>query len=103
MPAQGRYLKPEFRTNTPVRDATIVEEWDVWDGPLYGICEINGGHFFFTEILEFRLLRQNSPLTWLEFFFQCRHGPACLWRILPQHRHVDYADLHLLRDGRQHH
>jgi len=52
MPNTKRYLQPEFRTDTPLLEANILEEWGYWDGPLYGVCEVNGEKLFFVDIIE---------------------------------------------------
>jgi hypothetical protein len=43
----------EFKTNTPVLpDVKLLEVWAEYDGPLFGICEINNQKLFFMDIIS---------------------------------------------------
>ena len=45
-------LNDAFRSDTPVLPAVkIVDEWAYYDGPLFGICEINGQQLFFMDAI----------------------------------------------------
>ena len=45
-------LSKEFKTNTPVLpDVKIIEEWARYDGPLFGVCKVNGKKFFFMDVI----------------------------------------------------
>lgn len=45
-------LNPKFKNDTPVLpDVTLIEEWGYYDGPLFGLCEINGQKLFFMDIV----------------------------------------------------
>lgn len=47
-----QYLPQQFKEFGPVLpNVKIVEIWDYYDGPLCGICEIEGMKFFFSDII----------------------------------------------------
>lgn len=48
-----KYLPESFKDiDTPVLNANIVEKWSIYDGPLSGICEVEGEQFYFHHIVE---------------------------------------------------
>lgn len=48
-----KYLPESFKDiNTPVLNATIVEEWGRWDGPTSGVCGVEGEQFYFHDVVE---------------------------------------------------
>ena len=48
-----KYLTESFKDiDTPVLNATIVEEWGRWDGPTSGVCEVEGEQFYFHDVVE---------------------------------------------------
>ncbi len=45
-------LSPEFKNDTPVLpDVKIIDTWAYYDGPLFGLCEINGQKLFFMDVV----------------------------------------------------
>ncbi len=45
-------LSPEFKTKTPVLpNVKIIDTWAYYDGPLFGLCEINGRELFFMTVV----------------------------------------------------
>lgn len=53
MPNKRQYLPTALKDlNTPHLDATITETWNVWDGPLSGLCKVEGQIFYFTHAVE---------------------------------------------------